>query len=103
MCVCVYARGPQPPLAQRRRLRRRKDLGELCASRSVGVELLCYLDDLIFTHATPREGACLLLCADEDACQHSRCDDNSGPLARGSGKRCLKASLRRRCTSCCCR
>ena len=34
------------------------------------------MDDLIFTHVTPREGT--RLCADEDACQHSRCDDSSG-------------------------
>ncbi len=76
MCVCTR-RGLSPPLAQRRRLRGKKDLAELCASRSVWVELLCYMDDLIFTHVTPREGT--RLCADEDACQHSRCDDSSGP------------------------
>ncbi len=33
-----------------------EDLVELRSSRSVRVELLCYLDDLIFTDATPREG-----------------------------------------------
>ncbi len=88
-CVCTR-RGLSPPLAQRRRLRGRKDLAELCSSRSVGVEPSEIWTTPSSPTSRPARARCRRLCADEDACQHSRCDDSSGPAGSWEWKLLLQ-------------
>jgi hypothetical protein len=97
--VCVYAKGPQPPAgaaaaaAGEERSCRALRLLE-CRGRA---PLLYGRPHLHQRHAPRGHGA--------GVCAPTRIlasiDVATTALARGSGKRCLKALLRRRCTRCC--
>jgi hypothetical protein len=95
MCVWVYAKGPQPPAgAAAAAAGAERSYSALCASRGVRVELLRYLDGLIFAHATPREGAVPVSVrrrgCSPAASSCETCDDSSGPAGPWEWKALLK-------------